>query len=392
MNLLIHEARVVCVTQEPLPRASVRVRGEHIVEMGALRPEAGEQVINARGRVLMPGFVDAHTHALWVGNRFSEFEARQQGKTYLEILEAGGGIFSTVRAVRAASEAELRAALRARLEILLDEGTTSVEVKSGYGLDTHSELKMLRAIQSVAAVHPGTVVATALLGHALDPENPELVEQVVEETLPRVHEEFPNIAVDAYCERGAWSVDECRRLFVRAKQLGHSLRLHTDQFNALGGLEMALSLDALSVDHLEATAREGLERAARSGAYCVALPASGFFVDDRYADARTLLEHGAKLVLASNCNPGSAPTSSMPFVVALAARKLGLSPSEAIVAVTKRPAELLGLSDRGEIAPGKRADLVLLRHSDERALAYELGGNPVDSVICGGELVCHRVE
>src|SRR5690606_36906904 len=200
----------------------------------------------------------AHTHALFAGNRLDEFELEQQGKSYLDILKAGGGIFATVRAVRKASEEALVESLLRRLFIMLREGTTTVEVKSGYGLTTGDELKMLRAIENVQARFPGTVVPTALLGHALDPEEPRLVDRTIEETLPAVHAEFPGIAIDAYCEEGAWSVADCRRLFERARALGHPLRLHADQFHRLGGLELALEFGALSVDHLEASSTEAL--------------------------------------------------------------------------------------------------------------------------------------
>jgi imidazolonepropionase len=289
--------------------------------------------------------------------------------------------------VRAASQDELAARLRERLESMLREGTTTIEVKSGYGMSTEHELKMLRAIQQAARGFRGTVVATALLGHALDPADPDFVRRTIEETLPAVHAEFPAVTVDAYCEEGAWSVADCRRLMTAAKELGHPLRLHADQFHALGGVELALELELRSVDHLESTAPAALERLARAGVYGVMLPASGFHLDDRYANARHFLDAGGKLVLATNCNPGSAPTSSMPLVIALATRKLRLSALEATTATTARAAELLGFTDRGTIAAGQRADLLVLRHEDERQLGYELGGDPVLHVICGGELV-----
>jgi imidazolonepropionase len=299
-------------------------------------------------------------------------------------LRAGGGILATVRAVRAASEAELADNLLARLAVMLREGTATVEVKSGYGLTTADELKMLRAIGAAARQFPGTVVPTALLGHAIDPEAPHFVDTVVEETLPAVHAEHPGIAIDAYCEEGAWSLADCRRLFEAARALGHPLRLHAEQFNRQGGLQLGLALGARSVDHLEASTPADLEALARSETFGVMLPASGFHLDGRYANARAFLDGGGKLVLASNCNPGSSPTSSMPFVIALAVRELGLGVGEAIAATTSAPAALLDLPDRGRIAPGARADLVLLRHRDERLLGYEIGGNPVDLVVCAG--------
>ncbi|HVJ18399.1 MAG TPA: imidazolonepropionase [Polyangiaceae bacterium] len=389
MSLFIDNARLVSGAGGPIvPDARVRINGDKIVALGTkIVPEVGDRIIDADGRVLLPGFVDAHTHALWAGDRLAEFELKLAGKSYLEILAGGGGIHATVRAVRAASEAELAELLLRRLNVMLREGATTIEVKSGYGLSTEHELKMLRAIRAAAERFSGTIVATALLGHAKDPEQPDFVERVVSETLPAVHAEFPGLAIDAFCEEGAFSVAECRRLFEAARALGHPLRLHTDQFNALGGLELALELGARSVDHLEVTPPEALQRLGRSGTFAVMLPAGGFHLDGRYASGRALLDAGGKLVLASNCNPGSSPTSSLPFVLALAMRKLGLKLDEALRAITSSAAELLGLDDRGSVAVGKRADLVLLRHRDERLLGYEVGGNPVDTVICGGRLV-----
>lgn len=392
MSLLIRDARIVPGDESRPPFVgSVRVEGERITAVDAgLSPRPGERVIEAGGRVLMPGFVDAHTHALFAGHRLDEFELKRQGASYLEILARGGGILSTVRAVRAESEGTLAAALGERLELMLEHGTTTVEVKSGYGLRTAHELAMLRAIHSAARSFPGTLVATALLGHAIDPEVPEFVDRVISETLPSVHAEFPGIVVDAFCERGAWAPSDCRRLFERAIALGHPIRLHADQFNALGGLDLALELGARSVDHLEATSREGLERLARSSTVGVMLPVSGFHTDERYAAGRALLDAGGKLVIATNYNPGSAPCFSMPFVIALAVRKLGLAPLEAIRSATERAAALLGFSDRGRVAVGARADLLLLRHTDERWLAYEIAGNPVQQVIVAGRQVVMR--
>jgi imidazolonepropionase len=389
VSLFVRNARLVTGDDSAVvPHTSVRVVGSTIAAIDAsLEPEPGDTLLEAAGRVLMPGFVDAHTHALWAGQRLDEFELKLRGAAYLDILQAGGGIWSTVRSVRAASQSELATLLRERLDVMLSEGTTTVEVKSGYGLGTEHELKMLRATADAARGFPGTIVATALLGHALDPHDPDFVRRTVEETLPAVHAEFPEVALDAYCETGAWSVDDCRKLMSAAAALGHPLRLHVDQFHSLGGIELALELGARSVDHLEATPASLLERIAHAGVFGVMLPASAFHLDGNYPSARAFLDAGGKLVLASNCNPGSSPTSSMPFVLALAVRKLGITCAEALVASTSRPAELLGLPDRGRVRPGARADLLLLRHRDERLLSYELGGNPVVHVICGGQLV-----
>ncbi len=332
----------------------------------------------------MPGFVDAHTHACWAGDRLDEWERKQAGATYLELLAAGGGIMSTVRAVREAEEAELAEELTGRLRWMAAEGTTAVEVKSGYGLTTRDELKMLGAIHAAAERLPVTVRATALLGHAIDPDQPDFVGRVVHETLPAVHAAFPGVAVDAYCEQGAWSLEQTARLLAAARELGHPIRVHSDQFHELGATRWAVDHGAASVDHLEATSPRELEHLANSATCAVLLPCSGFHVDGRYADGRALIDAGAALVIATNWNPGSAPCGSMPMAIALAVRHLGITAAEAITACTTNAAALLGLDGAGQIVPGAHADLALLSHRDERMLGAAFGGRHVDLVLLGG--------
>ncbi|MCH8271431.1 MAG: amidohydrolase family protein, partial [Planctomycetes bacterium] len=274
MSVLISNARVLTLARGERPRrgtelgvlavidgASVLVESGRIARV--FRPEgppagAGgsvERVIDARGRVLMPAFVDCHTHTCWAGDRLDEWEIKKQGATYLELLEAGGGIMSTVRAVRSASADELVSTLLARLERMMRHGTTVVEIKSGYGLDTETELKMLGAIRTAGQRWAGKVIPTACIGHALDPDmgHEAFVAHTIDETLRAVHDEFPGIAIDAYCEKGAWSLDDCVRLFERAMELGHQCRVHADQFNALGMTPAAVRLGLRSVDHLESS-------------------------------------------------------------------------------------------------------------------------------------------
>ena len=209
----------------------------------------------------------------------------------------------------------------------------------------------------------------------------------IDETLPAVSDEFPGIAVDAYCESGAWTRDDCSRLFRHAMKLGHPIRVHADQFHSQGMVPAAIEHEFLSVDHLEATPPDELEQLARSNVYGVMLPCSGFQIDGRYADGRRFLDAQGKLAIATNYNPGSAPCRSLPMAIALAVRHLGISVSEAITASTRTPAKLLGFQDVGMIKKGCRADLVLLHHTDVRQLAYEFGGNPVAVVICEGRIV-----
>ncbi len=409
---MIRNARVVTVAKDG--RAAVKpIRGEdagelHILERADIyvtadritdvrkiaanaRPRpalAGAQEIDAAGRVVMPGLVDCHTHACWAGSRLDEWDQKRRGVPYLKILKLGGGIMATVRAVRAASVQELTDALLPRLHEMLALGSTTIEVKSGYGLTTADELKMLHAVRDAQRHFAGTLVPTALLGHAIDDEQPGFVGRVVRETLPAVVAEFPAIAVDAYCEQGAWSVEQCVKLFSRARELGCPVRVHADQFNSLGMIPAALHLEARSVDHLEASKKDELALLAKApGTFAVALPACGFHMDGRYARVRGYTQQGGALCIASNLNPGSAPCGSMPMIIALAVRHLGLSPQEAIVAATRNPALLLGLIDRGAVAPGLRADLIMLKDRDERAIGFEFGSSPVGTVIAGGRVV-----
>lgn len=372
----------------PLDGADVLVHGGVIVAVGpGLEPPEHTTVIDARGRVLMPAFTDCHTHACWAGDRLDEWEMKQRGASYLDILQSGGGIMSTVRAVRGASREQLTQSLLVRLHAMLAEGTTAVEIKSGYGLTTADELKMLGAITDAAGRWPGRVRLTACIGHAKDPDRTDFVGHTIHETLPAVHAAFPGCTIDAYCEQGAWSLDETVRLFDAAADSGLPVRVHADQFNELGMLDAAIGLGAVSVDHLEATSPDALVRLAESDTMGVMLPCSGFHVDGRYADGRRFVDAGGALAIATNANPGSAPCLSMPMAIALAVRHLGLTAAEAITASTVNAATLLGFHDSGTIAPGQRADLVLLRHTDERQLGYEFGGRHADPVFCEGRIV-----
>ncbi|MBL4592074.1 MAG: imidazolonepropionase [Phycisphaerales bacterium] len=372
----------------PIESGTVLIRDGRIAQVGTtVETPADAHIIDAKGRVVMPAFVDCHTHACWAGDRLDEWEQKQSGATYLDILKAGGGIMSTVRAVRDASVEQLTEQLLQRLDIMLREGTTSCEIKSGYGLSTKDELKMLDAIHRASKSWVGRISATACIGHAIDPDVPHFVDLVINETLPAVHEKYPGITIDAYTEDGAWSVDETIRLFERAKELGHPLRIHADQFNTLGMVEAAIELGALSVDHLEATKPESLARLAQSETIGVMLPCSGFHVDARYADGRGFIDAGGALAIATNANPGSAPCFSMPMSIALAVRNLGITAAEAINASTVNGAHLLGFDDLGTTAVGQQANLIILRHRDERQLGYEFGGRHVDQVICNGKIV-----
>lgn len=377
-----------------IERADVFIEGSRIAAIKKLAPNARPRAplasateIDAEGRALMPGFVDCHTHACWAGSRLDEWDQKRRGVPYLKILEKGGGIMATVRAVREATLQQLTDNLLQRASEMLALGSTTIEVKSGYGLTTDAELKMLRAVREAQSRFPGTLVPTALLGHAIDSDQPGFTGRVMRETLPAVVAEFPGICVDAYCEKGAWSVEQCVLLFARAREGGCSIRVHADQFNSLGMIPAALRLGARSIDHLEATSKDDMHALATSDAFGVMLPACGFHMDNRYARGRAFTAANGALCIASNLNPGSAPCPSMPMICAIAVRHLGLSPQEAIAASTRNPALLLGMSDRGVIAVGSRADLVLLKETDERSVAFGFGGSPIKAVIAGGRVV-----
>jgi imidazolonepropionase len=374
-----------------LRELGIIARGDVLVADGKIAAVGTElavppniEVIEADGRVLMPGFVDCHTHACWAGDSLDEWTQQLGGVLAAEIAKRGGGIHGTVRVVR---EATLAASLRTRLDLMLRAGTTTVEVKSGYGLTTEAELKMLHAIQRVTQEWPGTLVPTALLGHAIEGDPAVYTRMVVREMLPAVWHEFPGIAIDAYCDTDGWPLEACQRLYERARKHGLPLRVTADQLSSTGMVQEALKIFARSVDGLESASKVDLLALAASNTFAVMMPATGFHMKGRYPRAGAFVDSGGLLALASNFNPHTAPTFSMPLVIALAVRYCGLTPAEAITACTVNAAAVLGLSDRGTIEQGQRADMILLRHRDERLLAHEFGGNPVDVVISAGQRV-----
>jgi imidazolonepropionase len=408
MNLLIRNARILTLAAPGstgntpvrprrgaalrelgvIPRGDVWVRDGKIAAVGSAPDAPADcEVIDADGRVLMPGFVDCHTHACWAGDRLDEWTRQLAGTPAKEIARLGGGLHATVRAVRELTRKQLAAGLRTRLDLMLRGGTTTMEVKSGYGLSAEAELKMLHAINRAADGWAGTVVPTALLGGALDGEPAAYTRLVVREILPAVWHEFPGIAIDARCDEGAWPLEACVRLFERAGKHGLPLRVQADRHTSTGMIAEALRFHARSIDDLSAATPADLKAIAASDTFAVLLPAANFHENRPMPRTEILLKENALIALASNYNPGTAPTHSMPFIIALAVRYGGLTAAEAIVASTVNPAAVLGLSDRGTIEPGRRADLVLLKHRDERALAHEFGGNPVETVIVVGQRI-----
>ena len=351
----------------------------------------GGNLIDAGGSIVLPAFVDCHTHACWAGSRLDEYEKQIRGVPYLDILKEGGGIMSTVRAVRAASDEDLEERVARNVARMQSLGTGAIEIKSGYGLETEAELRMLRAIHSVAQLSDATIVGTFLGAHAIDHDRPHFVDETISETLPAITQEFPGITVDAYCEDGAWSVRDCERYFEAAIAAGCPIRVHADQFNPLGMVQRAIELGAVSVDHLEASNETGLEQLAGSSTFGVALPISGFHLNDGFMRGRFFVDAGGALAIATNYNPGSAPSPSMPFAIALACRKLGLTPAEAITCATWNAACVLGMQSRvGSLEKGKRANIQMLDCEDERELGWEIGAAAPLLVMIGGRIVSSR--
>jgi imidazolonepropionase len=337
--------------------------------------------LDARGLVAIPGLVDCHTHACFAGDRVDEFALRAAGASYEELHAAGGGILSTVDATRAAGEQALTAAVRRHRQWMLRAGTTTFEAKSGYGLDKDTELAQLRAVRANGGI------PTWLGAHAVPPEFPDAgayLDFALAEVLPEAAELAE--AADVFLERGAFDEQEARRYLTACADAGLVLRLHGDQFSEQGAVQLAIELGARSVDHLEATGEAGVAALAASEVTGVLLPASALFLDRPMPPGRALVDAGAAVALATDFNPGSAFTESLPLVCSLAATQLHLAPAEALAACTVNAAHVLGRAGRkGRIAPGYDADLVLLDAPDWRYLAYHLGHDYVGAVLLAGE-------
>jgi imidazolonepropionase len=372
---------------ELIEDAYVLCSGETVEAVGRMRDlpaVAGEVVeVDGRGLCAVPGLVDCHTHAAFGGDRVDEFSLRAGGAGYEELHARGGGILSTVRATRGAGEDGLRAAVERHRDWMLGHGTTTFESKSGYGLDRDTELASLRAIRAAGGV------PTWLGAHAVPPEFEGDADSYLDFALGDVLPDAAQLAeaADVFLERGAFDVAQARRYLEACRDAGLALRLHGDQFTEQGAIPLAVELGVRSVDHLEATGEAGVRTLAASDVVGVLLPASALFLGRPMPPGRALVDAGAAVALATDFNPGSAFCESLPLVCSLAATQLKLSPSEALGACTVNAAHVLGRADRlGRIAPGYRADLVLLDAPDWRYLAYHLGGHIVARVVTAGEL------
>ena len=358
-----------------------------------------ERTIELAGRWVTPGLVDCHTHLVFAGQRAAEFARRTSGSSYAEIAREGGGILSTVRATRAASEEELVRQSTPRLRSLLAEGVTTVEIKSGYGLELETEAKMLRAAARLGATHPVTVVRTFLPLHALPPEYAGRADDYVSTAIewlrgltPFSEKGSDPFLVDAYCEDIAFSAEQCGRLFAGARELGLPVRLHAEQLSNVGGTQLATRHGALSCDHLEYSTEADAAAMARAGTVAVLLPVAYYaLAEKQLPPVAALRANGVPIAVASDCNPGTSPCASLLLAMNMARRLFGLTSAEVLAGVTRHAARALGLgSERGSIEPGHAADFAAWSIDTPDELGYWIGHNPCSLVVKDGDIVLER--
>jgi imidazolonepropionase len=380
-----------------IERGAMFIRDGVIEQVGkTVQVPADCEVMDANGRVVLPGFVDAHTHPVFAGTRVDEFEQRAAGATYEQIAAAGGGIRSTVKKTRAASEEELLALAQRRAAWFLRGGTTTVEAKSGYGLSLDDELKMLRVIRRLNAGGLLRYVPTFLGAHEVPDEyrgrTSDYVDLVIDSMLPTVaHEQLAEYC-DVFCEPSVFDVPSSRNILTAAKSLGLGLRIHADQLTHSGGSRLAAELGSSTADHLEQADEDDIQALVRANVQPVLLPASVYSLGrHKYPPARQMIEAGLAIVLATDFNPGSSPTPSIPFVLSLASTQMRMTPAEAITATTINAAYSLGRGDRiGSLEPGKRADFVIHDCDDYREIGYFVGVEPALAVYIDGQCVYRR--
>ncbi len=373
---------------------AVLLDGDRIAWVGsrADAPETVAEIVDLGGRLLTPGLIDCHSHLVYGGNRAAEFEMRLEGATYEEIARSGGGILSTVEATRKADEEALVSAARPRAEGLLAEGVTTLEIKSGYGLDTETECKMLRAARRLGRELPVDVRTTFLGAHALPPEfagdREGYLRLIREDMLPAVTAEGLADAVDGFCEGIAFSVQEMEKVFLAARRHGLPVKLHAEQLSNLGGAAMAAGCGALSADHLEYLDDAGVAAMAAAGTVAVLLPGAFYYLHEtQRPPVAALRQAGVSIAVATDLNPGSSPVFSLLATMNMACVLFGLTPEEALAGVTVQAARALGLADRGVIAEGLRADLSVWDVETPGELAYPLGLNACVGVIRNGEMI-----
>ncbi|MBY5988273.1 imidazolonepropionase [Roseovarius atlanticus] len=371
--------------------AALRVQGERIDWVGPMA-ELGEvpqdaQVIDAGGRLLTPGLIDCHTHIVHGGNRAREFEMRLEGASYEEVARAGGGIVSTVTATREADESLLLAQALRRADALIAEGVTTIEIKSGYGLDIETELKMLRVARAVGEARPVRVVTSFLGAHAV-PKGADADSYIDEVCLPALeaaHAEGLVDAVDGFCEGIAFDTGQIARVFDKAAALGLPVKLHAEQLSNIGGAKLAAERGALSADHVEYASQADAKALAEAGSVAVLLPGAFYTLHEtQKPPVAAFRAHGVPMAVATDWNPGSSPMGSVLLAMNMACTLFGLTPAEALAGTTHHAAQALGLYDRGEIAPGMRADLAIWDVEEPAELSYRIGVNPLHKRIFGG--------
>jgi len=418
VDLLITNAAQVCVLPAQnngpqrgsflgalglIENAAVAITDGKIVRVGPSSELAqtyqAAETLDAQGRAIIPGLVDPHTHLVWAGDRAAEFEMRLAGATYMEIMAAGGGINNTVSKTRAATVDEIVAETRPRLERMLRLGTTTVEIKTGYGLNIETEIKLLEAIYRLQDECDFVDITPTFLGaHAIPPEYKDradaYVSALVDHMIPAVaeyattnHRVMPFI--DVFCEAGVFDVAQTRRILEAGQAAGMPLKIHSDEFEALGGTALAVEMGAVSADHLISTPAADIAALGHGSTVAVSLPATPFgLAHEHYSPAKQIIDAGGALALATDCNPGTAWCESMQFVIALACRSMQITPSQALAAATINAAFALGMGDRvGSLEAGKQADLVILDTADWRHIAYRFGGNLARTVIKHGRVV-----
>ena len=375
-----------------IDRAAIALKNHHIAWVGAeanLPDEFSKLAkISQQGRLVTPGLIDCHTHVVFGGNRAAEFEMRLKGASYEEVARAGGGIISTVKATRTATVEELVAGALPRIDAMLAEGVCVIEIKSGYGLDIETELRMLRAARAIAQVRSVHIVTSFLGAHAVPPEfkdrSDAYIDDVCIPALSAAHAEGLVDAVDGFCEGIAFSPAQIARVFEMAKSLGLPVKLHAEQLSNLGGAKLAASFGALSADHIEYLDEEGVAALAKAGTTAVILPGAFYTLREKQIPPIDLLrKHNVPMALSTDCNPGSSPMTSLLLAMNMGCTLFRMTPEEALLAVTANAARALGLRDCGTIAIGMRADLAIWNIEHPAELAYRIGFNPLYSRLFG---------
>jgi len=378
-----------------LTNAAMLIEGgiiKRIAPTNELSPSAGIDVLDAGNRVALPGFVDSHTHAVFAGSREDEFAMRAEGKSYQDIAASGGGILSTMNATRAATKKELLRSAERRLNEMMRLGTTTVEIKSGYGLTVDDEIKMLDVIQDLRRDHYVTVVPTFLGAHAFPPEFAEdrngYVDLLANRMLPYIAERQLATFCDVFCDEGYFDLHQTEQILLEAKRFGLIPKLHADQLAAIGGTELGAHLNAASIDHLEYLTPKGIEALKSSISIATVLPGASFFLNHPYAPARLIIEANIPLAIATDFNPGSSMSTSMPMMMTIACTQMNMTPEEAIAATTLNGAAALGISHEiGSIEVGKQADIVLYDVPNYRHIPYHYGVNHVWKIIKNGTVL-----